>query len=145
MARSGLPSPLKSPTATDEGPDPAWNGLPGAAAKPPDPFPSSTVTVPSPLAMARSGLPSPLKSPTATDMGFVPTVNGLPGAAVDWAHAAAASASRMISDRVPMAHPSFSQSINVEHSIPALVPPLTCTVPESDIDGVVPRPHPNDS
>ena len=40
-----MPSPLKSPTATDAGAVPTVNGLPGACVNPPEPFPSSTVTL----------------------------------------------------------------------------------------------------
>src|SRR5436305_137956 len=39
-ARSGLPSPLKSPTATEAGVLPTPTGEPGALAKPPLPLPS---------------------------------------------------------------------------------------------------------
>src|SRR5437667_262180 len=71
-ARSGLPSRLKSPTATESGFVPAPKLV--AAPKPPVPLPSSTDTSLEPrLATARSGLPSRLKSPTATETGFVPT------------------------------------------------------------------------
>src|SRR5947207_15657606 len=71
-ARSGLPSPLRSPTATDAGLVPAAkaNGARKVAA----PLPNSTETLLEPkLATARSGLPSPLKSPTATEKGLVAT------------------------------------------------------------------------
>src|ERR1017187_6215657 len=74
-----MPSPLKSPTTTDQGDDPTPNGLPAAAVKPPAPFPSSTVTLSlAKLTAAISGTPSPLKSPTTTDSGAVPTAAGLP-------------------------------------------------------------------
>src|SRR5437773_1993531 len=69
-ATSSLPSPLKSPTATDGGP-----GAPQftRAFKLPSPSPSSTLTILLPaFATARSSLPSPLKSPTAADVGFDP-------------------------------------------------------------------------
>ena len=81
---SGLPSPLKSATATDCGPVPTANGLPAAGVNPPVPSPKRIVTVLSPkLAVTRSRLPSLLKSPTATDCGFAPTAKGLPAAAVN--------------------------------------------------------------
>src|SRR5947207_13480746 len=69
-AKSSLPSPLKSPTATDWGPGaPKFTG----ALKVPSPLPSSTLTFLLPaFATARSSLPSPLKSPTAADVGFDP-------------------------------------------------------------------------
>src|SRR5438552_5494824 len=78
-----MPSPLKSPTTTEEGDLPTANGLPGAVVKTPEPFPSNTVTLLLPrFAVARSGMPSPLKSPTATKAGNDPTANGLPAAAI---------------------------------------------------------------
>src|SRR5437879_9731988 len=68
-ARSGLPSLLKSPTATDQGAPPAAKFR--AAWKVPLPLPSSTETVSdTALATARSGLPSQLMLPTETDSGF---------------------------------------------------------------------------
>src|SRR5882757_2065757 len=67
-ARSDLPSPLKSPTATDSGLLPV-DGL-AAAVNVPSPLPNRTVTVLLKVfATAKSGLPSPLKSPTAIDSG----------------------------------------------------------------------------
>src|SRR5438128_2486728 len=73
-ARSGLPSPLKSPTATEEGLVPVAKLCAGW--KVPSPLPSSTDTSLEPeLAVARSCTPSPLKSPTATDLGLLPTAN----------------------------------------------------------------------
>src|SRR5207237_1427237 len=65
-ARSGMPSRLKSPTATA-------CGVPGcpkliAVPRPPVPLPNSTDTLREPwLASATSRLPSLLKSPTATE------------------------------------------------------------------------------
>ena len=60
-ARSGLPSPLKSPAATPLAPG-AGSGAPSAA-KPPPAWRRSTVTVPAVLLVtARSGRPSALKS-----------------------------------------------------------------------------------
>src|SRR5260370_749702 len=71
--KSGLPSPLKSPTASEVGALPTRK-LSGAP-KVPSPLPSSTETLLEPLlATAKSSLPSPLKSPTATDQGLIPTV-----------------------------------------------------------------------
>src|SRR6185503_19518587 len=60
VARSSLPSRLKSPTAYEASP-PSWLS---ATWKLPSPLPSRT-KMSSPLATARSGLPSLLKSPTA--------------------------------------------------------------------------------
>jgi hypothetical protein len=63
-ARSGIPSPLKSPTASWLGPDPEA-GLEPAIVNVPSPFPSRIVTT---LELAfntpMSSLPSPLKSAT---------------------------------------------------------------------------------
>src|SRR5260370_1428511 len=74
-----MPSPLKSPTTTELGDDPTAKGVPRAAANPPNPFPTSTVTLLLPqVAVARSGMPSPLKSPTTTESGRDPGANGLP-------------------------------------------------------------------
>ena len=64
-ARSGLPSPLKSPTATKEGAVAvpyfmaAWNV--------PSPLPNKIETLPLRMATAKSTLPSPLKSLTDTE------------------------------------------------------------------------------
>ena len=77
-ARSGLPSPLRSPIATDTGPE--STGIWGVRMKPPLPLPSSTDTVPEVwLATTRSGLPSPLRSPIATDTGRRPTGKSVAG------------------------------------------------------------------
>src|SRR5438552_1304091 len=68
VARSCLPSPLKSPTATEKGPKPAPKLV--AALKLPAPSPNKIDTLFGvKLATARSCLPSPLKSPTAIDSG----------------------------------------------------------------------------
>src|SRR6266567_1891843 len=75
--KSGLPSPLKSPTATKAGALPTRK-LSGPW-KVPSPLPRSTETLLEPmLATAKSSLPSRLKSPTARDQGLIPTgkVNG---------------------------------------------------------------------
>src|SRR5688572_10984564 len=79
--RSGWPSRLKSPTATDRGPAPTPTGEPGAWLKPPPlPSPSRIVTLlEPPFVTTRSALSSRLKSPTATDSGFEPTATGEPG------------------------------------------------------------------
>ena len=86
-ARSCLPSPLKSPTATKKGPLPTLKLV--AAPKPPAPLPSKSETLASPvLATARSCLPSPLKSPTATERGVVPTPKFVAGAKLTGLHVA---------------------------------------------------------
>src|SRR5438876_885302 len=75
VARSCLPSRLKSPTATELAYEPAPKLV--AAPKLPFPAPSSTDTKDSwaelLFATARSCLPSPLKSPTATELGCEPS------------------------------------------------------------------------
>src|SRR5271156_6774863 len=64
-ARSSLPSRLKSPTASELGPDSTLKSR--AVWKVPSPLPNRMLTFPpSLLATAKSSLPSPLKSPTAT-------------------------------------------------------------------------------
>ena len=83
VTRSGFVSPFRSPIATEIGSEPTPIGLPGAAAKPPEPSPSSTVTSSEPLlALTRSGFVSPFRSPIATEFGFEPTESGLSGAAL---------------------------------------------------------------
>src|SRR2546426_470431 len=70
-ARSGIPSPLKSPTAAERGREPVAKFR--AAWKVPSPLPSSTETLLEVrLTTARSGTPSPLKSPTAAETGGAP-------------------------------------------------------------------------
>src|SRR5437660_371776 len=72
VARSCLPSPSKSPTATERGLLPTPKLL--AAPKLPVPSPNKIETLSElKLATARSCLPSPLKSPTATELGLKPT------------------------------------------------------------------------
>src|SRR2546430_1724923 len=67
-ARSCLPSPLKSPTATESGLEPVGKSI--AALKLPSPLPNKIDTVfESELVTARSCLPSLLKSPTAIESG----------------------------------------------------------------------------
>jgi hypothetical protein len=74
-ARSGNPSPLKSPTATKRGFVPAA-GFSGVA-KVPSPLPRRTVAVLLPASpVTKSALPSPLISPTAMEAGTAP-VTGL--------------------------------------------------------------------
>ena len=71
VARSCLPSPLKSPTATETGEVPTVKLV--AVIKDPLPVPSRMDTLLEPrLAVARSLMPSPLKSPTAAETGEVP-------------------------------------------------------------------------
>ena len=68
-----MPSPLMSPTATENGFVPTGKLL--MTSKVPSPLPSSTLTLLLPkLAVTMSGLPSPLTSPTATEAGAVPAV-----------------------------------------------------------------------
>src|SRR5207244_8704586 len=68
-ARSGLPSLLKSPTATDQGAPPAAKFR--AAWKVPLPLPSSTETVLArELATVRSGLRSRIRLPSGHQIGF---------------------------------------------------------------------------
>ena len=94
---SALPSPLKSPTATNCGFIPTAKGLPVASVNPPEPLPSNTVTLlPTALTVTRSGLPSALKSPVATAWGLAPAGNGLAEAGVNWARAANGSNSKAI-------------------------------------------------
>src|SRR5207253_6532068 len=73
-ARSGTPSRLKSPTATDSGFVPTAKV--SAAWKVPLPLPSSTETLLEvKLATARSCTPSLLRLPTATARGRAPTTS----------------------------------------------------------------------
>ena len=78
MARSGLPSPLKSPIETDKESPVAnvdWLAYDGVVA-PGTVVLRSTLTELEPaLAMARSGLPSPLMSPIETEKGMLPVAN----------------------------------------------------------------------
>src|SRR5438105_10601424 len=70
-ARSCLPSALKSPTATENGPVSAAKLV--AALKLPTPSPNRTDTLlEARFATTRSCLPSPLKSPMATDQELLP-------------------------------------------------------------------------
>src|SRR6516225_3065601 len=65
-----MPSPLKSPTATEKGP---LIAVFRAAWKEPSPLPKSTLTLPSrKFGVTRSGTPSALKSPTTTERGPAP-------------------------------------------------------------------------
>ncbi len=82
-ARSAVPSLSKSAMATARGVGPTVTGEPAALAKPPEPLPSRTVTVPAArLDTTRSALPSWLKSPVAIEAGVPPTLTGDPGAAL---------------------------------------------------------------
>src|SRR5437870_13154038 len=69
-AKSSLPAPLKSPTATDWDPGaPKFTG----ALKVPSPLPRSTLTFLLPAcATARASLPSPLQSRPAADVAVHP-------------------------------------------------------------------------
>jgi hypothetical protein len=84
--RSGLPSPLKSPIATEVGSVPAEKLTAGAKEGVEDPggvvfSRTDTVLLPA-LATARSGRPSPFRSPTATEMGSAPVEGLIVGAKV---------------------------------------------------------------
>src|SRR5580700_11932792 len=68
-AMSTLPSPLKSPTASDTGLAPAAYSIPDPNV--PLPLPKRTTALKE-LATARSNLPSPLKSPRATESVAIP-------------------------------------------------------------------------
>src|SRR5439155_5939236 len=79
-ARSGLPSPFRSPIATELGPLPVPKSV--FAPKLPSPLPSSAETVLAKLfATAKSGLPSPFTSPIATETAPSPVLNERNGAA----------------------------------------------------------------
>ena len=76
-----MPSPFKSPIATDIGRLPvpvvnvAWATNVGAVAPGAVVFASTLTVLSFLLAMTMSGLPSPFKSPTATALGLVPVAN----------------------------------------------------------------------
>src|SRR3989304_2172487 len=71
-ARSGFPSPLRSPIATDSGLGPTAKFVAGPKA--PVPLPRRIETLLLKLfATARSGLPSLLRSPIAPEYGVSPT------------------------------------------------------------------------
>ena len=73
-ARSGIPSPLKSPTTTPCGSSPTVKAV--CDPKVPSPTPSRTLTVPGlepELVTAKSSTPMLLKSPIATVSGINPT------------------------------------------------------------------------
>src|SRR5207237_1206893 len=79
VARSGVPSWFKSPTATEVGLTPTATGELLGCENPPAPSPRRIVTLLEvELALARSGLPSRSKSPTATEKGPLPTATGEP-------------------------------------------------------------------
>ena len=70
VTKSWLLSPLKSPTATETGPELLGRVTCGGVGevKPPLPLPSLTLTLlEAPPLVTKSSLPSPLKSPTATE------------------------------------------------------------------------------
>src|SRR6266550_1178471 len=95
--RSGLPSLLKSPTATDLGVWPTVTGEPGAGVKPPRPSPRRIVTLSEELfTTAKSGLASRLKSPDTIWLGAFPAVYGEPAGWVKKAPSAGAAASTII-------------------------------------------------
>ncbi len=76
VAKSDLPSPLKSPTATERGLLPTVKLVAGA--KLPVPVPNSTETLLLlPFATAKSDLPSPLKSPDQVMSGCIGALDGL--------------------------------------------------------------------
>src|SRR6185295_9092951 len=81
MARSGMPSPFRSPIATETGKSPVvksvlaeYEGVvaPGAVV-----FSSTDTLLEPKLTMARSDLPSPFRSPIATEKGLVPVVKSV--------------------------------------------------------------------
>ena len=71
VTTSVLPSPLKSPTATEVMAKPESNEP--AVLNEPSPLPVRTVTRPPERPATMSGLPSPLRSPTATETAGPPT------------------------------------------------------------------------
>jgi len=80
-AKSGLPSPLRSPIETEFGPVPVLKSLfaenvgvvaPGVVV-----FKNTETVVSLRFGTARSGLPSPLRSPIKTDSGPVPVVKSV--------------------------------------------------------------------
>src|SRR5580765_2541133 len=71
VARSCLPSPLKSPTATEKSGNPTKNAVAGPKLPVPSPNEIETVLELGP-AVTRSCWPSPLKSPTATESAGLP-------------------------------------------------------------------------
>ena len=78
VTRSGFVSPFRSPIATEvAAAEPTAKGLPGAARKPPEPSPSSTVTSSElKLALTKSGFVSPFRSPIATEIGVRANAEG---------------------------------------------------------------------
>src|SRR5262249_52705151 len=77
--RSGKPSPLTAPSATETGPRPVAKVCWGANEAVSDPGAVSFSSTPTValflLATRRSGRPSPLTSPSATEVGVVPVAN----------------------------------------------------------------------
>src|SRR3954465_13930792 len=95
--KSGLPSLLKSPTASDLGVWPTVTGEPGAGVKPPVPSPRRIDTLfDELLTTAKAGLVSRLKSPDTIWLGAFPAVYGEPAGWVKKAPSAGAAASTMI-------------------------------------------------
>src|SRR5436190_7201511 len=95
--KSGLPSLLKSPTATDLGVVPTITGEPGAGVKPPRPSPRRIDTLfDELLTTARSGFVSRLKSPVTIWLGAVPAAYGEPAGWVKKAAFAGAAANTII-------------------------------------------------
>ena len=75
-AKSGMPSPLRSPTATQSGAEPVLKSSLGEKLGVTDPgavvFKRTDTRFDPVSATAKSGLLSPLKSPTATQLGSDP-------------------------------------------------------------------------
>ena len=75
VAKSGLPSPSKSPMATEKGPDPVVKStlaakLIGTLLPLFDVLRKTETLLETPFATANSSLPSPSKSPRATEVGY---------------------------------------------------------------------------
>src|SRR3954469_17966612 len=95
--KSGLPSLLKSPTATDLGVWCTITGEPGAGVKPPAPSPRRIVTLSEePLTTAKSGLVSRLKSAATIWLGALPAAYGEPAGWVKKPACAGAAARTII-------------------------------------------------
>src|SRR3954453_13369679 len=95
--KSGLPSLLKSPTATDLGVWPTVTGEPGAGVKPPTPSPRRIVTLfETVFTTAKSGLVSRLKSAVTIWLGESPAAYGEPPGWVKKAPSAGAAVSTIV-------------------------------------------------
>ena len=85
-AKSGLPSPLKSPMLTETGKMPVGKSTlrakVGVVALVAVVLSRIEALLPTPLVTAKSGLPSPLKSPMLTDLGLRSVVKSTLGAKV---------------------------------------------------------------